>query len=370
MQELLEQAIDSCYEAVTAPELWPNALQDLAYAVDASCAMLYPKDVGTGAMSVPASREYEGFLEEYVRGNWFDNHYRAERGWPLLNSRRVVIEHDLATDEERKTIRVYNELYLRWGYTGFAMVGCRIDGHLWAVPFLRSKKQKEGFFTREEAAGLASLHPHMRRWITLMTKFDALRLTSGIEALNKLGCAAVLIGRLGQVEAVNASAEALLARVSSPLLLKGGHLYASDSASDRRLRALIAAALAPEAGTSRGTDAMPTLVEQPGQLPLAIEAVSVSGIVSAMSTRARTILLITDLSEKRNAREDRLRATFGLTPAEANLASALAGGEDLRSAAKRKSVSYETARVQLKSIFDKTGARRQAELVGLISRLR
>lgn len=366
----IERAIDACYEAVTAPELWPDALQELAWAMDASCAMLYPKDVGTGAVAVPASRLYQPFLQEYVRGNWFDNHYRAERGWPLMAAQGVVIEHDIATDDERRKLRVYNELYLRWGYSGFAGIGFRHGGKQWCVPLLRAVRQGGGFFTREEVRRLARYRPHMRRWVSLSERFELSGLKAGIEALDRVGCAALLIGSLGRVEAANSRAEALLSRERSAIALKGGRLYATDVASDRRLRALISAALAPEAGTSRGKEASPIVIEQASLRPLVVEAVSVGGIVSAISTRARSILLLTDLNERQIPRDERLQMTFGLTRAEAKLASALAAGTDLRGAADMKSVSYETARVQLKAIFQKTGVQRQSDLVGLLSRLR
>jgi DNA-binding CsgD family transcriptional regulator len=63
---------------------------------------------------------------------------------------------------------------------------------------------------------------------------------------------------------------------------------------------------------------------------------------------------------------DRLRSHFGLTPAEARLALLLVTGETLRSAAVKLSITYETARSQLKSIFNKTRTHRQAELVIVI----
>jgi DNA-binding CsgD family transcriptional regulator len=63
---------------------------------------------------------------------------------------------------------------------------------------------------------------------------------------------------------------------------------------------------------------------------------------------------------------DLLRRHFGLTPAEARLALHLVAGETLRSAEVKLSISYETARTCLKSIFKKTGTCRQAELVIVI----
>jgi DNA-binding CsgD family transcriptional regulator len=63
---------------------------------------------------------------------------------------------------------------------------------------------------------------------------------------------------------------------------------------------------------------------------------------------------------------DLLRSHFGLTPAEARLALQLVAGETLRVAAGKLSITYETARTQVKSIFNKTGTCRQAELVIVI----
>ena len=63
---------------------------------------------------------------------------------------------------------------------------------------------------------------------------------------------------------------------------------------------------------------------------------------------------------------DLLRCHFSLTPAEARLALHLVAGETLRPAAVKLSINYETARTCLKSIFNKTGTCRQAELVIVI----
>jgi len=57
---------------------------------------------------------------------------------------------------------------------------------------------------------------------------------------------------------------------------------------------------------------------------------------------------------------------FGLTPAEARLATLLAQGESLEAAAKSRGVSVNAERFLLRGIFDKTGVTRQGELVALL----
>jgi DNA-binding CsgD family transcriptional regulator/PAS domain-containing protein len=66
---------------------------------------------------------------------------------------------------------------------------------------------------------------------------------------------------------------------------------------------------------------------------------------------------------------DRVAQWFGLTPAEARLAVALARGDTLRDYAALRAVSLNAVRFLLKGIFRKTGATSQAQLVALLARL-
>ncbi|HVZ51474.1 MAG TPA: hypothetical protein VG986_05880 [Pseudolabrys sp.] len=68
--------------------------------------------------------------------------------------------------------------------------------------------------------------------------------------------------------------------------------------------------------------------------------------------------------------EHQLKTAFGLTASEILLTLRLFGGETLREAARALGISYETARTKLKFIFQKTGTRRQAELILLLARYR
>jgi DNA-binding CsgD family transcriptional regulator len=62
-----------------------------------------------------------------------------------------------------------------------------------------------------------------------------------------------------------------------------------------------------------------------------------------------------------------LMSIFNLTPAEARLASRLSSGASIEEIAAELSIAYETSRTQLKSIFQKTNTRRQAQLVALLA---
>jgi DNA-binding CsgD family transcriptional regulator len=69
-----------------------------------------------------------------------------------------------------------------------------------------------------------------------------------------------------------------------------------------------------------------------------------------------------------------LRTFYGFTPAETRLASELLKDRTVEESAQTLGISINTARTQLTRLFEKTGTRRQSELVRLlaggISRLR
>jgi DNA-binding CsgD family transcriptional regulator len=61
-----------------------------------------------------------------------------------------------------------------------------------------------------------------------------------------------------------------------------------------------------------------------------------------------------------------LERLYELTPTEAALAIDLASGRTLAQAAKAREVSVNTVRTHLRAVFQKTGTRRQSELVRLL----
>jgi DNA-binding CsgD family transcriptional regulator len=67
--------------------------------------------------------------------------------------------------------------------------------------------------------------------------------------------------------------------------------------------------------------------------------------------------------------EAELRRLLDLTVAEARLARLLASGDTLEVVAQKLCIKLTTARSQLAAIFSKSGIRRQAKLVAILSRI-
>jgi DNA-binding CsgD family transcriptional regulator len=93
----------------------------------------------------------------------------------------------------------------------------------------------------------------------------------------------------------------------------------------------------------------------------------ITASVFRVGIRARALVAISDPAERPIIPSKLLKELFGLTRAEATLASALACGQSVSDYAEAARISEETARSHVKKILAKTGTNRQSELVALIS---
>lgn len=92
-------------------------------------------------------------------------------------------------------------------------------------------------------------------------------------------------------------------------------------------------------------------------------------IVTAIAAdyEASGVSLIFEVPDAPAERIERLRAAMDLTGSEAMLALHIADGGDIAGYAEARGISRNTARNQLQMVFEKTGARRQAELVRMLA---
>ena len=88
-----------------------------------------------------------------------------------------------------------------------------------------------------------------------------------------------------------------------------------------------------------------------------------SGNITPGLPQPAALLLIHDPDRAVAMPAERLARVYGLTPAEAKLAAALAGGSSLGAYADNARITIGTARWYLKQVLAKTGAHRQSELV-------
>jgi DNA-binding CsgD family transcriptional regulator len=355
----LAKAIDRMYEASAYPELWPAALGSFANALGGFGGTI----VGFGAdekLISYVSPDSVELAEAYARGGWADHNFRIQLGAPLIRAGRKFVHERMLLDRQglkrqRLQIEFLDAFQLR-SFIGFEFVPGEIGGCV-----ERGTAEVEDW----EISELERVNHHIKRIGAIASARGAM-FAQGIETgLDRLRAGVILLDRRGRIVTMNGRASSMRDRLFH---IQSGQLSPRDtemeSAFGRMLQGVSAAAHAHEIGP----DAAVRLRCADGSSFLA-RAAPLVGPAIDIFMRARILLLLTPLQGARFESVDRLRAVFGLTRAEARLAGCLAGGDDLASAAVRLGVSQGTLRGALKAIFRKTGTKRQAELVGLLTRI-
>lgn len=164
-----------------------------------------------------------------------------------------------------------------------------------------------------------------------------------------------VVDRAGRPQFLNRAAHGLIA--AGLLRLDGGFLCTATLFDGMTLQRFIAGCAAGRG--SRST----RLVSENGTLLVA--ACVIDGSPGA-AVACSVLLRFTDPAAARLVDRSVLQSQFGFTPSEAALAVDLLAGHDLASSASRRGTSANTARAHLRRIFEKTGTRRQAELMRLL----
>jgi DNA-binding CsgD family transcriptional regulator len=184
-----------------------------------------------------------------------------------------------------------------------------------------------------------------------------------LEAFELNGTAVALLDGRGEVLKLNKCAKALLGggvRVSKKRLVSDD--ANATSALDRAIHALLLNKKGPSLQP-------PVLLPRVTRRPLLAYPLILESMIANASADCEALLVLIDPEKRSYPPGSILKIGFGLTVAEARLASRLATGEPIEAAADKLGIAKDTARNQLKSIFSKTGVHRQPEFVALMASL-
>jgi DNA-binding CsgD family transcriptional regulator len=248
-----------------------------------------------------------------------------------------------------------------------AMIGAKllIEGPV-STFFGLVRPYSRGNFEEDEIELFAALVPHLQRAMQLQVRLAGVEGPSmgSAELLNRLPQGLLLVDAQARVVFANRAAESLL-RSGGGLSLGGDGLCAEIPVETRRLRQMIAESATPrdELGGAGGSFRL----ARAGRAPLTVLVAPHRSRFDWIDIlRPAAMLLVTDPEQPADIGCDGLRRDYGLTPAEAVFAVEISKGDGLLAAAGRLGVSLATVKTHLAHVFDKTGARRQAELVRLI----
>jgi DNA-binding CsgD family transcriptional regulator len=180
-------------------------------------------------------------------------------------------------------------------------------------------------------------------------------------ALEAIGLPAAVLGSTGKVLAANE----LITTCGPALRIGAGNSLVFHDASKQELFGSIL-----QAHRSGSTEfALGSIAIRGNELnsPAVAHIIPLRRGACDIFRNGQFIIYLTRLLDNAIVPQPILKALFDLSSAEARVAERIAAGNTLADIGKQLSVSVHTIRAQLKSIFEKTGVRRQADLIRLLT---
>ncbi len=366
-EEDLLDTVAQLYDAALNSKDWPRALaKSCSVVASTACAIdLFDKDINGIRYSVVSGLPTElndQYLERYAAT---DVRIPRALSGPNLS---VYRDRDLLSEEEFRSFEPYHDLWIPhdFHYQLHGMVGARQRQPV-IVTYFRG--ERAGHFDKDEIKTCASLLPHINRAARVAHRFGSLNLLlSGAgDAMDKLSVGVLLLGEQGEILYMNDAAHSVVGNHDGLLTCRSG-LCATRPQESQQLQELIGSAIAVSLGSISDLSHDTMSVSRPsGKRPYSLTLSPVSRTELLFATlRPAAMVFIRDPEAQVHIDKDEIASTYGLTPAEATLASGLAMGHRLHTIADQRGVTVGTARNQLKAVFQKTCTHSQGELIALL----
>lgn len=364
-ESLVLDLVGSVYDAALDGKLWTRLAEKIARTFGAMSLGLILQ-AGDAAEFLSRTENLSGWGDTA-----YERHYHRHDVWAQRAARlglsKVLASKDLIADSEFDRTEFCND-YCR-PLDVYYVVGALIPVTADQTGILALHRPRRGGHFGDEDKGLvATFLPHLQRALQIRHQLGeaATERQAALNALERSGTAVLVVTGTGKILYANREAEELL-RTGDGLRMIGGRVAAADHFLGQRLAALIHQSADTAAGKDRGAGGAIS-IPRPERLPLAVLAAPFRPARDGFGPPVPAAILFIRDPEARTPALLAVRGLFGLTGAEARIASALASGISLEKAAVTLGISLHTARTQLKSAFAKTGTSRQAELVALILR--
>ncbi len=357
-----EHAIELCYDSIVAPRLWTGALDNLAHSLGAVACQILPHELSQRPFGQVRSSHAWRIHERWQKNlDWVTPVYEP-RGDPLVRQGyRAVLQSQLFSDDEIRHSRFHQEITRPVGCLHWACGIFQVEDRIWCLPFFRGNKP----FDENILGPIAEIAGRMSRIVSVAEKVSRAEAENEVLTLDNAGCAAILVDKHGRAARANRRAEELFCNEFG---IRNGRLWTAATSSMARLDHFMRGI--EHAKSIGGPLPAPIVIARHGTPCVLIEAMPVASAGNDIFEGCRAILMVSDLTHPSITDKALLSVVFGLTNAEARLAAAICQGHDLNTAASTFGVSRQTLRSQLKSVFAKTGSRRQAELVARAAQIR
>lgn len=346
--------IDAIYECPFAPELWPGVLDALARITDARGGYLFTAKEDVQKWT--ASDSMRGSMERLIGGQWLQRGHRLAR---MTGARHAgfLTEHDVYTEAELAADPFYRDFLWPAGFGWAAGTVIPLptgETLIFGMERMRDRGPVEAAIVRQ----LDALRPHLARSALLSARLQLERARAAAETLALIGLPALVLDSSGKVLAANPLVEALTEYVTWRAF---GHVALNDPAANalfqQAIRTLDLNAAPVRSFALRGK--VPTAA-------MAAHVVPIRGTAREIFVCCVGFLVLTPVTLPHAPPVELIQSLFDLSPAEARVARHLAAGSTVGDIATADGVSSNTVRTQVRGVLEKTGCRRQAEVVALL----
>ena len=352
--------LSDLFGGLLAEAPWEDFLRSLALYLDASYATLIltmPGASRPGTLVTPGGDPQTA--EDYIESFFVDDPFKG------LPEGKVTAFTDFVQGDTRMS-DFWRDFLEAAGGDQILGVDLRFDSGFEARLRVTRDNSRSDFAAAEREA-LQDIVPHLRNAIRLFERLQASGAEHGVYrgVVEQMGVAAIILDHDGKVVRANAVAERLLAEADG-VVVAGGKLRLAAADAHRALEKLLKM-LRSEADAVAAPPQRFRIERPSGGRDLGVVAKAVTTPAFMRGGKGAALaLFVSDPGQEAAPDPEAIRDLFQLTRMEAMLAAALAGGGSLVEAADRLGIAHNTARSHLRSIFAKTGARRQSQLVHLL----
>lgn len=350
-----ETLVDRIYECAFAPEHWPGVLDELAKIADAQGGFLFTAN--RQVINWTSTASLQAGMQVFVAGDFNTRSSRASRAIAWGHN-GFVREYDIFTDDELAVDPIYRDLLWPAGLGWAAAMAIRLptgDELILSV----ERERARGPVEAAAVAQLDALRPHLARSALMAARLQLERARAATATLASIGLPALVFDLAGRVLVANELAE----RLSDHVHWRGQDRFAlKDSKADGLLRGAMETLQSDGVQSNRsfpvrGPEAQAALIAHVVPLrrsarDLFAQSVGVLILMPAKTPQAPSVELVQSL--------------FDLTAAEARVARSLTMGQTVDEIASEKGVSSHTVRSQVRGVLEKTGSRRQADVIALL----
>ena len=366
--EPLSRLIGQIYDAVIDPTLWRSVLAETCIFTNTERGVLIHEDSLEPAdslfhTSLPDPEWERLYLNTYM----LINPARLARG-RVVKPNEVVLTSDYMSKEEYARTRFANEFLSLRNCVDLASLVLEVTSTTFTVLGV-VRNEAQGFADKNVRQQLELLAPHFRRAVMLGNLFEQRRMVADVlaETLDSLKAGVFILAADSGVVHANSSAKKFL-KGDQAFRVTDGRLVPRDASARTALAEALAAA-------SSGDEALGS--KDPHILCRTGTEKSLFGTVmglndgqrrqAALRYRAIAALCLREASFEAPTVAPTLAKLYNLTPREMTVLATIIENPSAPEVADILGLSEETIKSHLKSIFRKTGATRQADLIKLVA---